>query len=640
NEIEEFLIFYFQKLQLDPKKVPIPTTDNRFILNVSSVREAVDKIYDIADNEIRLLKGYINDREKYLKEKSEYELLREIYSWLSNYNPNNVCFDWFDELVFKLCHIKREDFDELEVSLEHEGIPMVLEFSEINPEITAFFMIYHRSHAESINTICHSATEIIDIKANFDENVINLSYLTEKIEFSNQRISNAQKFIETQKTEAVKFRGYVEIIKNCRKYNLLEEQFRESYRGEIVKLEAFIPTKDQETILGELDDLFHSQIRVHASPMLRNANEESQNITHDVGTEEEEYEYGEDIESAPVIDVPTMITTPKIFKPFRILTDLYGVTNYNEIDPTPIVALTYPILFGLMFGDVGHGLILISLGLLIIFLKRSNKQSKTYDAGFLLLWLGAGAIVGGILYGEIFGIGEIIHPLFASPLEEITLVLKGAIVIGVIHLTMGFLMKFLNYIKNKKVYLAFVDPVCKILMLWGGAYVIFVHSFRIDEWFSPNSIIPYPVLLAILPAIPLLLGKSIGKIIGISYLQQESIGGFIGEQTVEVGETYLSILSNVASYSRLLALAMAHMGLMLVITEMVKLLNSTFLIIIVLVLGNLFVIVMESVLAGIHALRLTFYEFFGKFYAADGTLFENTQIDSDYSVIEFRHPEK
>ncbi|MHA1619831.1 MAG: V-type ATPase 116kDa subunit family protein, partial [Promethearchaeota archaeon] len=180
------------------------------------------------------------------------------------------------------------------------------------------------------------------------------------------------------------------------------------------------------------------------------------------------------------------------------------------------------------------------------------------------------------------------------------------------------------------------DPFWKMMILWGGAYVIFTHSFRMDEWFSPDSPIPYPVLLAVLPAIPLLLGKSIGKIIGISYLQHESVGGLIGEQTVEVGETYLNILSNVASYTRLLALAMAHMGLMLVVTELVNLFNSTIGVILVLVIGNLFVIVMESVIAGIHALRLTFYEFFGKFYAADGIPYKYTEIDSDYSEINFK----
>ncbi|MHA1672484.1 MAG: V-type ATPase 116kDa subunit family protein [Promethearchaeota archaeon] len=635
NEIEEFLIYYFQKMEINPEKVPVPAAADRVILKVSSVKDAVDNLYDLVDHEIRRMKGYINDKEKYLKEIAEFKILKDVFTWLSQYRPNNIVFDWFEQLVFRLGYIYSDDLDELIVSLEHEQIPMIFEFKELNSETAAFFMIYHKIQEEHVSDICRNAFEIKDYKKYYDENGFNLTYLTEQIEFCNQRINNAQEYIDSKDTDMIKFRGYIEILKNCRKYNQLEKQFRESFRGEIVRLEAFIPVKEQESILGELDEKFHTHIRIHSHPLLKNAKENIE-VIQDLGTEEEDYEFGQnEDEIVPKKEIPSIISTPKIFKPFRILTNLYGVTNYNEIDPTPAVALTYPILFGLMFGDVGHGLILVALGLILIILKLKDKENTIYDAGFLLIWLGGGAIIGGILYGEIFGIGEVFHPLFASPLHEITLVLKGAIVVGVIHLSLGFFMKFLNYINNKKVFLAFVDPFWKLIILWGGAYVILVHSFRMDEWFSPDAPIPYPILLPILPAIPLLFGKSIGKLIGISYLQHESVGGLIGEQTVEVGETYLSMLSNVASYTRLLALAMAHMGLMLVVTELVNLVNSTIGVILVLVIGNLFVIVMESVLAGIHALRLTFYEFFSKFYAADGIPYEYTKIDSEYSVIEF-----
>ena len=194
----------------------------------------------------------------------------------------------------------------------------------------------------------------------------------------------------------------------------------------------------------------------------------------------------------------------------------------------------------------------------------------------------------------------------------------------------------LNDFQNGKTYLAFADPFWKILILIGGASVIFRYSFNIDEWFSPDSFPPYPILLTIIPALLLLISKPIGRIIGIKYLKKESVGGLLGEQAFDVAETFLSIISNVASYSRLLALAMAHMGLMLVIMEMVKLFNSIIAIIIIVILGNLFVILLESVLAAIHALRLTFYEFFSKFYLANGIPYKHTEINSNYSLIEYK----
>lgn len=181
--------------------------------------------------------------------------------------------------------------------------------------------------------------------------------------------------------------------------------------------------------------------------------------------------------------------------------------------------------------------------------------------------------------------------------------------------------------------MAFADPFIKIVILSLGTYLIFTWGFDIGAWMSA----PYPILMVVIPAICLALSKPVGKVVfRVKYLQSEGLGELIGESSVEVGETFLSILSNVASYSRLLALAMAHMGLMLIITTLVDSMgNFPWLVPIILIFGNLFVIVLEGVLAAIHALRLHLYEFFGKFYMADGIRYTNVKINSDYSEVIF-----
>ncbi len=265
-----------------------------------------------------------------------------------------------------------------------------------------------------------------------------------------------------------------------------------------------------------------------------------------------------------------------------------------------------------------------------------------YDAGFLLIWLGVAAIFAGVLYGEIFGyhliIGDHHGPLFANPMEEIVIVLKAAVLVGVVHISLGWILAMVNYIQKKQVFLAFAGPFMKILIIIGGTTLIFNYMFNIELWISP----PYPILLPAIPTVLFMIIKPLGRIFGVSYLQKESLGEIMGELTIDVGETYLGILSNVASYSRILALAMAHMGLMLVITTIADIIlegGSTWLhflfVSIVLILGNIFVIVMEALFAGIHALRLTFYEFFGKFFHADGIPYSFTEIDSDFSSLEF-----
>ena len=127
----------------------------------------------------------------------------------------------------------------------------------------------------------------------------------------------------------------------------------------------------------------------------------------------------------------------------------------------------------------------------------------------------------------------------------------------------------------------------------------------------------------------------------MSYLREESVGELLGEGSLETFETALSVLSNVASYVRLLALALAHIALMISIQAMVGLIEGEgigiqILIVICLIFGNLIVILIEGILVFINAIRLHFYEFFFKFYQGTGITFFPFFLDEDYSRIIFK----
>jgi V/A-type H+-transporting ATPase subunit I len=117
------------------------------------------------------------------------------------------------------------------------------------------------------------------------------------------------------------------------------------------------------------------------------------------------------------------------------------------------VAITYPLLFGLMFGDVGQGLVLFLLGLLMAVINLKHKENSMYDAGFLLMWLGLAATFGGFWYGSIFGYEEVFHALFVNPMHEVTTILKMSIFVGVVHICIGWFLAMLNDIHNGKVFL-------------------------------------------------------------------------------------------------------------------------------------------------------------------------------------------
>jgi V/A-type H+-transporting ATPase subunit I len=144
----------------------------------------------------------------------------------------------------------------------------------------------------------------------------------------------------------------------------------------------------------------------------------------------------------------------------------------------------------------------------------------------------------------------------------------------------------------------------------------------------------------------------LGRFLRLSYLKEESYGGLLGEGSIEIFETVLSVMANVASYIRLLALALAHIALMIVIQEIISLIqvptvnyNDLFsvisfilihiIIVIGLIIGNLMVILLEGLLVFLNDMRLHFYEFFFKFYQGAGTEFFPFYLDSEYSIITF-----
>jgi V/A-type H+-transporting ATPase subunit I len=195
----------------------------------------------------------------------------------------------------------------------------------------------------------------------------------------------------------------------------------------------------------------------------------------------------------------------------------------------------------------------------------------------------------------------------------------------------------LKYWKLKRKFLGFTDSLIKIFLLTGGTILIFTYGFDIYAWLEP----PYPLLLPLVPGILLIVLKPLGKIFRISYLKEESVGSLIGEGTMETFETLLSIMSNVASYIRLLALALAHISLMIAITAMGNLVQGTdigseIINIVGSIFGNMIVILLEGLLVFINAIRLHFYEFFFKFYQGSGVNYVPFYLDDTYSVIIFK----
>jgi V/A-type H+/Na+-transporting ATPase subunit I len=322
---------------------------------------------------------------------------------------------------------------------------------------------------------------------------------------------------------------------------------------------------------------------------------------------------------APAADPPTRFRNSRFVKPFEEITKLYGLPHYYELDPTPIIAITFPLIFGLMFGDVGHGLLLLVGGLTLGALVKNQQGIKNFCHIFAAC--GVGAIIAGLLFGEFFGT-QLFQPLWFSPFNHVLQFLIFSLFVGVVQIESGLFLEMANFWLRRDWADVLLTSVPKIAFYAGSVYLIAAYQLNFSAWFSG------PILLPLVPFFVLVFGKVVAsKFWEFSAAPNESKeGNSFAERLFESGDLVIRLLSNTVSYTRILALLMAHWALILVVYTVVGLIGTTSALGLVLggvvvVSGNLFVLALEGLIVFIHSIRLHFYEWFNKFYQGTGTPF-------------------
>ena len=332
---------------------------------------------------------------------------------------------------------------------------------------------------------------------------------------------------------------------------------------------------------------------------------------------------------------PTKIQNHSFIKPFETITKLYGLPHYDEIDPTPLIAITFPLLFGFMFGDAGHGIVLLAVGLALGLLIKKDEGMRNFSG--ILAACGIGAIFAGLLFGEFFG-KHLFAPLWFDPFEDVTGFLIFSLVIGTIQILSGFALEFINFVLKGDLVDAVATALPKILFYIGGIYLIAVYQLSFDRWLQG------PILFPLIPFIFLIFGKgAIVKTLSALGHPPKKTGSHssLMERFFESGDLVTRLLSNTMSYARILALLMAHWALLLVtytISDMVLQIPTLGIVLgaIVIVGGNIFVMAFEGLIVFIHTLRLHFYEWFSKFYLGTGVVFNPFKQSYRYTKLIFK----
>jgi V/A-type H+-transporting ATPase subunit I len=327
-------------------------------------------------------------------------------------------------------------------------------------------------------------------------------------------------------------------------------------------------------------------------------------------------------------DPPTVLRNPSFIKPFEKITALYGLPHYDEIDPTPAMAITFPLIFGLMFGDVGHGIILLLFGLTATFVVKVSEGWKSLLK--VLAACGLGSIFAGLLFGEAFG-KQVFTPLWLDPFENITVFLIFALLVGAIHIVTGFVVSFANFIIKRQYIDALTVPFVRLIFYVEAIYFLLVCQLNFNLWLSG----PLYLLIATLGFLFL------GKPMVASILKRGRFLSVFGERLFEGIELMLMLISNTVSYSRILALLIAHWALLTVTYALSSLIAPAPIIgqiaaFIVIVGGNAFVLTFEALMVLVQTLRLHFYEWFSKFYDGSGTRFQPFKYQQKYVEIEFQ----
>lgn len=307
--------------------------------------------------------------------------------------------------------------------------------------------------------------------------------------------------------------------------------------------------------------------------------------------------------------VPSRLVFSRILEPFRILVSSYSWPVYGYIDPTVFSSIFFLVFFGIMFADVGHGAVILIIGAI---LRAISSGRQIRNAGILMMYSGASAITGGFLFGSVFGREDILKPLLFSPSEHIGTFLSFGITIGVFVLSAGIIFNTLQTVRNRGISEA-------IFSQWGLFSLIF---YWLCVWIAGASFSPtvpepsFPAIISII-AIPLIFMTAgdliIGKLRGHADISE------IAFRPVEIA---LGLLSNTVSFVRIAAFGLCHIALMNAVYIIASSQpDSPAYFISVSIEGNIFVILLESLIVTIQCVRLQFYEFYSKFFASGGRRF-------------------
>lgn len=347
--------------------------------------------------------------------------------------------------------------------------------------------------------------------------------------------------------------------------------------------------------------------------------------------------------------IPVAMKSPKILKPFKGLVSNYGTPEYGTINPTPFVAVAYLTMFLLMFADLGQGFVVFLLGLLLTRSYKKNPMKKegllNKSVSLLMIYLGVFSMIGGILFGSTFGfpvfpalwfnyhaVVEGQASVIGTPVQSVYDILGICIKYGIVVIFVGLLINWINLIRKKRwaALLFSSTGVSGTLIYSTGLYLAFGYVSSGYKTFPSDSWIVYAFIIG---ALGILVHEPFDWLINKKSRHNKTFGqvciSSLGIWVIELLEIFISYMSNTLSFLRVAGLGIAHVSLMGAFEQLAAIPGMTTAAgILILLAGNVLVIALEGLSAGIQALRLNYYEFFSKFFNGKGIAYSPVSLRS------------
>lgn len=314
-------------------------------------------------------------------------------------------------------------------------------------------------------------------------------------------------------------------------------------------------------------------------------------------------------------DVPTPRPSlkPGFFNPAFTLTSLRGWPAAYELNPAILNIVIFSLQFGIMFGDVGQGLVFLILGLI---LSRRYKRGISSKLAVMFVPMGITAIIFGFLYGEIFLIEGVLHPVLVSPIHQIGKLFRIVLGIAVLEMSIGLVFGAINAIREGNVWEVIGEHGIGAILFLVGLYFGALYFLEVKDFmaiFGHWSFITIITGLIMAFVEPIITAFTRGK------LGAEAMGKAIGAFMM----VFVECLANFFSFLRIGAFALAHALLAIAAESLAQTLGP----LIGIVLMNTIAMTFEFISSSVQSLRLLYYEFMGKFFKGTGTQFKPFRLE-------------